>query len=156
MARREFYDCAAGVHYSRDQPFQQPGDLSHSPPRPIADSGARCESPEGAEPTPKHPLGDAAHAMQQPLGRPSNCAFFVAPPMVPMRGAGQPRALQAVLAAALLAATAQGACAPCATAPRPQPFRGAVHTLQRTASTPLALSLSPPADNWRDSVAASC
>ena len=70
--------------------------------------------------------------------------------------AGDAAALQAVLAAALLAATAQGACAPCATAPRPQPFRGAVHTLQRTASTPLALSLSPPADNWRDSVAASC
>ena len=48
---REFYACAVG-------------DLSHSPPRPIADSSARCESPEGAEPTPKHPLGDAAHAMR--------------------------------------------------------------------------------------------
>eukprot|EP01046_Picozoa_sp_COSAG06_P074523 COSAG06_NODE_22832_length_711_cov_1.133987_1_plen_189_part_10 len=41
------YDCAAGARYSRDQPFQQPGDLSDSPPRPIAEVGARCESPAG-------------------------------------------------------------------------------------------------------------
>jgi hypothetical protein len=64
MAGREFYDCAAGVHYSRDQPFQQPGDLSHSPPRPVAEAGAQGESPEGVEPEPKHTLGDAAHAMR--------------------------------------------------------------------------------------------
>jgi hypothetical protein len=57
------YDCAAGARYSRDQPFQQPGDLSDSPPRPIAEVGARCESPAGAEPAPKHPLGDAVHAV---------------------------------------------------------------------------------------------
>ena len=36
MAGREFYDCAAG-------------DLSHSPPRPVAEAGAQGESPEAFE-----------------------------------------------------------------------------------------------------------
>jgi hypothetical protein len=72
-----------------------------------------------------------------------------------MRGVGQPRALQVVFAAALLVATAQGTCVPCATAPRAQSFR-APYPRFSAPPPPLSSSSLSPHSYWCDDAAASC